>query len=136
MAAYFGVIFKEINSDYGISFPDLPGCISAGSTLDELDTMAREALRLHLEGMLADREALPVPSDCADIYAKNVHSKGFFGVTVVTVEPRTKRVRINISLAEADLKYIDTMAHQYGLDRSGFMLFAAKQMRYANAHNA
>jgi predicted RNase H-like HicB family nuclease len=130
MAAYFGVIHKEIDSDYGISFPDLPGCVSAGSTLDELDAMAREALRLHLEGMLEDKDTPPLPSEYADIYAKNAHNEGFFGVTLVTVEPRTKRVRINISLPEADLKYIDAMAHQYGLDRSGFMLFAAKRVRY------
>jgi predicted RNase H-like HicB family nuclease len=135
MAAFFGIIHKDNDSDYGISFPDLPGCVTAGSTLDELDAMAREALRLHIEGLLEDGETLPSSSEYADIYAHHVHDEGFVGVILVTVTPRTKRVRVNISLSEADLRYIDAMANQYGLDRSGFMLFAAKQMRQQSAHD-
>jgi predicted RNase H-like HicB family nuclease len=101
MAAYFGVIHKDEDSDYGISFPDFPGCVSASSTLEDLDVMAKEALRMHIEGLLEDKEILPAPSKYADICARYVHDKGFAGVTLVTVSPRTKRVRVNISLPEA-----------------------------------
>lgn len=59
MAVYFAVIHKDATSDYGISFPDLPGCVSAASSLEELDIMGREALKLHIEGMLEDKESLP-----------------------------------------------------------------------------
>jgi predicted RNase H-like HicB family nuclease len=42
MTTYIAVIHKDAESDYGISFPDLPGCVTAGSTIDEAMTMARE----------------------------------------------------------------------------------------------
>ena len=47
-----GSVHKELSSDYGISFPDLPGCVSSGRDQAELMLMAKEALELHLEGMI------------------------------------------------------------------------------------
>lgn len=52
------VIHKDIDSDYGVSVPDLPGCFSAGTTMDEALTNIVEAIELHLEGMLLDGETL------------------------------------------------------------------------------
>ena len=45
-------ISKQPRSDYGVVVPDLPGCISAGRTLDEAMHMAHEAIELHLEGLI------------------------------------------------------------------------------------
>ena len=53
------VIHKEKKSDYGVTVPDLPGCFSAGSTMDEAMAMTREAIELHIEGLI--EEGLPVP---------------------------------------------------------------------------
>lgn len=53
------VIHKDRDSDYGVTVPGLPGCFSAGSTMDEALAMAREAIELHLEGLL--EEGLPIP---------------------------------------------------------------------------
>ena len=53
------VIHKDKRSDYGVTVPDLPGCFSAGATLDEALAMAREAIELHLEGLI--EEGLGVP---------------------------------------------------------------------------
>jgi predicted RNase H-like HicB family nuclease len=55
---------------YSVDFPDLPGCISAGDDLEEALAMAREALSLHLYGMLEDGEAIPKPADPATIEAE------------------------------------------------------------------
>jgi predicted RNase H-like HicB family nuclease len=52
----------EPQDGYGIVFPDLPGCTSAGDTVEEARRRAAEALALHLEGMLEDGIELPVPS--------------------------------------------------------------------------
>ena len=41
---YIAIIHKEPDSDFGVSFPDFPGCITAGRTLDEAKEMALEAL--------------------------------------------------------------------------------------------
>ena len=62
MTDYIALIHKEPGSDYGVSFPDFPGCVTAGRTLDEAKREAFDALALHIEGMLQDGEALPAPT--------------------------------------------------------------------------
>jgi predicted RNase H-like HicB family nuclease len=69
MRHYIALIHKDANSDYGVSFPDLPGVISAGSTLDEAHAMAAEALAFHLEGLAEDGETVPEPSTLEEIMA-------------------------------------------------------------------
>jgi len=59
-------IHKDPQSSYGVSVPDLPGCVTAGDTIVEALTMAKEAIELHLEGMLDDNLELPDPSDDLD----------------------------------------------------------------------
>jgi predicted RNase H-like HicB family nuclease len=49
---YIAYLHKTRKSDYGVSFPDFPGCITAGRTLEEARRMAAEALALHVEGLL------------------------------------------------------------------------------------
>ena len=51
MAAYIVLLRKEDTSDFGVDFPDIPGCVTAGSTLEEARHMAVEALTFHIEGM-------------------------------------------------------------------------------------
>jgi predicted RNase H-like HicB family nuclease len=49
-------------SDFGVEFPDFPGCVTAGTTLEEARRLAAEALALHVAGMQKDGEPLPPPS--------------------------------------------------------------------------
>ena len=51
MRQYIALIHKQADSDYGVSFPDFPGCIAAGATLDEAREMAEQALAFHLDGL-------------------------------------------------------------------------------------
>ena len=53
------VLHKDEGSSYGVTVPDLPGCFSGAETMEDAYTAAREAIVLHLEGMLADGELLP-----------------------------------------------------------------------------
>ncbi len=53
------LIHKDKGSSYGVTVPDLPGCFSAGDTLDEAFAMAREAIECHIEGLLMDGDAIP-----------------------------------------------------------------------------
>ena len=62
MRHYIALIHKDADSDYGVSFPGLPGCVTAGTSLDEARSFAEEALALHLSGMARDGEAVPEPS--------------------------------------------------------------------------
>jgi predicted RNase H-like HicB family nuclease len=56
---YIGLVHKDPDSCYGMSFPDAPGCFSAADAASEIYPMAREALSLWLDGMIEDRLPLP-----------------------------------------------------------------------------
>ncbi len=60
MRYYMALVHKDPDSDFGVSFPDFLGCISAGSTLEEAAAMAAEALGGHIDLMAED--GLPIPS--------------------------------------------------------------------------
>ncbi len=50
-----------MSGDWGVIFPDFPGCVSAGDTIDEALTMAMEALALHVGAMREDGDPVPEP---------------------------------------------------------------------------
>jgi len=58
---------KDRRSDFGVSFPDFPGCVTAGKTLEDARRMAAEALVLHIAGMAEDGAAIPRPSTIDDV---------------------------------------------------------------------
>jgi predicted RNase H-like HicB family nuclease len=60
LANYIGVVHKDLDSEYSVSFPDFPGCISAGDTIDEAKDMAHEALQFHIEGMIEDGDRINI----------------------------------------------------------------------------
>jgi len=130
MRQYIALIHKDADSDYGVSFPDLPGVISAGSTLDQARDMATEALALHIEGLIEDGEAIPEPSSLEDIMA-NAENRD--GVAVLIAAPATavKSVRINVTLPSDVLEQIDQYAEREGFTRSGFLAQAAKKVMAA-----
>jgi predicted RNase H-like HicB family nuclease len=62
MTTYIALLRKETDSDFGVNFPDFPGCVTAGKSLDEARRMAVEALDLHIRGMVEDGDPIPEPS--------------------------------------------------------------------------
>lgn len=73
MRSYIGLIHKEPESDYGVSFPDFPGIATAGTSLDDARQMAEEALAFHVEGMVEDGEAIPEPSSLEQVMADPIN---------------------------------------------------------------
>jgi predicted RNase H-like HicB family nuclease len=69
MRHYIALIHKDAGSDYGVSFPDLPGLATAGADPDEARAMAAEALALHLHGLAEEGEPLPEPSSLKTVVA-------------------------------------------------------------------
>ena len=121
---YIAYLHKDKGSDFGVSFPDFPGCITAGKTLDQAHRMATEALRLHIAGMVEDGEEIPAPSTL-DSLAGDPARKGAVAF-LVHVEPATERtVRINITAREKQLQEIDKLANKAGLTRSAYMVRSA-----------
>jgi predicted RNase H-like HicB family nuclease len=126
MRHYIALIHKDANSDYGVSFPDLPGVITAGSTLDEARAMATEALAFHLEGLAEDGEAVPEPSSLEDIMAI-AENKDAVAVLIDAPDAEVKSVRVNVTLPADVLGEIDKYAEREGFTRSGFLAQAAKK---------
>lgn len=124
MRPYIALIHKDPGSDYGVSFPDLPGCVTAGSTLDEAREAAVEALALHLEGLAEDGEPVPEPSSLDAIMSAPENRDG---VATLVDPPKTaeKIVRVNITLPESVLDVIDRTAAKLGMTRSGYIARAA-----------
>jgi predicted RNase H-like HicB family nuclease len=122
MRHYIALIHKDADSDYGVSFPDFPGCVTAGSTLQEALTMAREALAGHIEILAEDGETIPAPSDMDRIMALRENRDGV--AILVPTPPRDEKiVRVNVTLPEGLLKRIDAVAE----NRSKFLAGAAEQ---------
>jgi len=124
MAAYIALLRKDPRSDYGVEFPDFPGCVTAGRTLEEARANAEEALALHLEGMIEDGDAIPEPSSL-DAVARLPESKH----AVAFLVPRhdtAKIARVNITLPGRALARIDAAAERQGMTRSGFIARAAE----------
>lgn len=61
MTGYIALVHKDEGTSYGVSFPDVPGCISAGDTFEEAVANAGKALAGHFAAMRADGEAIPAP---------------------------------------------------------------------------
>ena len=61
MKSYIALLRKNPDTDYGVSFPDFPGCITAGSTVEVVRIMAKEALEAHMAFMAEDGDPIPEP---------------------------------------------------------------------------
>jgi predicted RNase H-like HicB family nuclease len=133
MASYIAIIHKDGDSDFGVSFPDFPGCITAGETLDEARELAAEALALHVAGMVEDGEAIPAPSSLEEVMKDAVARSG---VATLVDLPRAdvRAVRLNITLPSDVLEAIDAHVETNGMTRSGYLAqIARKHLRRSAA---
>jgi len=120
------VIHKDESTDYGVTVPDLPGCFSAGETLEDAMVQAVEAIECHLEGILFDGEQIP-EAQSIGVHQKN---RDFAGgtwalVSVDLSKLASKAKRINITLPERVLALVDEQAKREGESRSGLLARAA-----------
>ena len=120
---YIAYLHKDKGSDFGVSFPDFPGAVTAGRTLEEARELAVEALTLHMAGMIEDGEALPVPSTL-DQLADDPAMKGAVAF-LVSAEAPEKTVRVNITARESQIEAIDALARKAGMTRSAYMVQSA-----------
>jgi predicted RNase H-like HicB family nuclease len=58
----YAVVIERGRDNLSAYVPDLPGCVTTGKTVEEIQQNIREAIELHLEGMLEDGEPIPEPS--------------------------------------------------------------------------
>ncbi len=112
---------------FGVVVPDLPGCFSAGDTLDEAIDRAREAIDFHCETLIEDGGEVPLARPLAEHQADPDFAGWIWAVVEVPVEryfgPAEK---INITLPRLLLAKIDSYAKAHGATRSGFLAEAAR----------
>jgi predicted RNase H-like HicB family nuclease len=122
---YTLIIHKDSQSCYGVSVAELPGCISAGETLDEAIASAEEAVDLHLIGMLEDGEALPDPIPVEKV-AESEDAHGALCLMPLTIDGgkyQRGSEKINVTLPRFLIYRIDKIAGPRG--RSAFLAEAA-----------
>ena len=120
------VIHKDPDSHYGVTVPDLPGCFSAGETLDEALNEVVEAIETHLEGLLIDGEPIPAPQTIEYHRHNPDYEAGVWAVVAVDISKLSgKSKRVNITLPERVLTLMDKYAAEHGESRSGLITQAA-----------
>lgn len=121
MVTVFAFIVRGENA-YGVSFPDFPGALTGGDTLDEALKRARETLDVHIEALI--EAGIPLP---AIRPLEEIDTSEAFLVFPLEVELPGKAVRVNVSFDERLLERIDRAANDAGESRSAFLANAVKQ---------
>jgi predicted RNase H-like HicB family nuclease len=127
---YIAFIHKEPDSIYGVSFPDMPGCFSAGDTIDDAVRNSVEALSGHVRLLEADGDPVPVPRDFDAIMSdKELESdrEGAMTTLIPLVRDRGSSTRVNVSFDLGLLEAIDAAARNRGQTRSSFLASAARR---------
>lgn len=122
MTNHIALLRKCPDTDFSVDFPDFPGCITAGGSMEEARARAQEALDFHIDGMIEDGQPIPAPSTLDTVMAdpRNRDAVAF----LVTVPDRpAKAIRVNVTLPEALLREIDRVT----TNRSRFLADAARR---------
>jgi predicted RNase H-like HicB family nuclease len=126
MTHYIALVHKENRKNYGVVFPDFPGCVAVGGSVEEALREAAEALAFHVEGMQQDGLSLPKPRSVEILRATKLDWIDWQDAIVATVPllgapGRTQRVQITID--ERLLARIDAVTK----NRSAFLADAARR---------
>jgi len=121
---------------FGVAVPALPGCFSAGDSLEEAFDNAVEAIEAFCEVLSEDGKDMPVAISMAELQTQ--HASEFEGWTWAVVDAPIERLfgpakKINITVPGRILAKIDDYAKHRGMSRSGFLVHAAQE---AMAHGA
>ena len=122
------VIHKDLDSNYGVTVPDIPGCFSAGDTMDDALSQVVEAIECHIEGLLLDEEPPPMPKSIEHHQNNPDYTEGTWAVVSVDLSKLSgKSKRVNITIPERLLTLVDQYASRHGETRSGFIAQAAME---------
>ena len=124
---YVGIIEGggETGEGFGIFFPDFPGCVSGGDTVQDTALNGEEALRAHVSLMQADGDDIPEASNPADLESDPEVDE--VARLLVRVELADRAVRLNVTIEKGLLGRIDAAAGAEGLSRSAYLAEAARQ---------
>ncbi|MFZ1885612.1 MAG: type II toxin-antitoxin system HicB family antitoxin [Rhodoplanes sp.] len=128
MSTYAIAIVHEEAGVYGVSFPDLPGSIAAGDSLDEVLQRGAAAAAAYIDSLIEDGEPVPVLRTLDQLKADPTFREDAEDSMIVClpIDLPGKAVRVNVSLDENLVAAVDRAARRAGLSRSAFLAAAAK----------
>ena len=110
---------------FGVVVPDLPGCYSAGDSLDEAITNAEEAILLWIDQAMDEGRPIPAAGNVEQHQENPDFAAWIWAVVSVDLSRMDKAQRINITLPTRVLTAIDNAAKREGETRSGMLARAA-----------
>lgn len=123
MRHYIGIVHHDQGSAWGITFPDLPGCVSAADRFEDLPVQAQEAVALWLEVEAEAGRPAPAPS-ALDALRRHEDAEDAVSFLPIPAPATDRCVRLNITLPESLVHRIDAQVGER--ERSGFLAKAAR----------
>jgi predicted RNase H-like HicB family nuclease len=124
MKTYLAYVYKDPNSSFGVSFPDLPGCYGVGESYDEAIENARESLREYAQALSDDDKDMPKPRTHGELASNATEAielnNAAFVIEVPLITAGSKR-RINVSMDNGIIAAIDRFVKLAGTTRSAFL---------------
>jgi predicted RNase H-like HicB family nuclease len=127
LTTYIALLRKDPDSDFGVDFPDFPGCITAGSTLEETRAMAHEALEGHIACMVELGQTIPGPSSLEAVMADPENAEAI-PFPVAVPDRLTGVGQVDLTLATADLAKLGELAEKRGTTRQALLIGAVRRL--------
>ena len=109
---------------YGVVFPDLPGCVAMGYTVEDALVNAEDALRDYTLDADQDGESLPEPSPFQSIDVP----KGSQLVSMPLIRVSGRKVRANLTLDDGVAAFIDSEARRRKMTRTAYITWMARRI--------
>ena len=135
MKTYIAYVYKDPNSSFGVSFPDLPGCYGAGESYDEALENAKVSLREYAKALADDGQDMPKPRTHGELAGDTAEAieldKAAFVAEIPLITVGARR-RVNLSIDDRILAAIDRACDLAGVNRSAFIAALASDWMQEN----
>lgn len=134
---FFPVAIEPGSDDqsFGVIVPDIPGCFSAGDTLDEAIRNAKEAISIHLELLASAGEDIPTAQDVANyVNDDSYHGMAWFFIDIDMTRYLGKTEKINVSLPQRLIHLIDDKVAKDKTYKSRSAFLAASAEKLLSLH--
>src|ERR1700752_4116056 len=119
MTTFIAIVRSDSEYQYTASFPDLPGCTASAATLDHVIAKAREALSLHIEGLLEANQRI-----CSPTAADAIERSDAVLVAAIDVPDDLRIAHIDVAIPALSLARIDSFARRHGLTHGALFVEA------------
>ncbi len=123
MKYFYAVVHKDVDSAFGVTFPDLPGCFSAADDIQGVMANACDALALWFQDAA---DVTPMSLEQARNVVADDLADGAFLIAVPRIKNDNRSTRLNISMDAGMAEAIDKAATERSLTRSAFIAQAAR----------